>query len=426
MLDDHRAEHVPGCNMAFRREVLLGIGGFDPQFRQAGDDVDLCWRLIDAGYDIGFASGAMVWHRRRGTVRAYLRQQKGYGRAEALVHFKHPQRSSFYGRSRWQGVIYGSMPSLPGTQPLVYHGRFGQALFQTLYQRNEGSIWAASLALEWHFLALLMAGLGVLWSPMALVALAMWTVTAGVAAVAAQSVSLPAGNPWWSRPLVAYLHIAQPVVRGWHRIWGRVRRRRAADPILAQWRAARGSSRGVETSLYWDDRHGRGREHLLDAVISQAADDGWLGDFGDGWAAWDIRLIGDCWHDITVRTATEELGRGRRFTRARLTATPTGLGWVTTTVSLVWTAMAIASGTPWATAVALAAACVVLVGSIRSRRRCLHAASMLLSKSGQRAQLGSDAPQSAAGDSSSQIETEEMVRTDATEIRREPEFATQQ
>ena len=36
LLTDTLAEHIAGCNMAFRRELLLGLGGFDPQFRTAG------------------------------------------------------------------------------------------------------------------------------------------------------------------------------------------------------------------------------------------------------------------------------------------------------------------------------------------------------------------------------------------------------
>ena len=43
--NDQVAEHIPGCNMAFRREALEAVNGFDPQFRKAGDDVDICWRL---------------------------------------------------------------------------------------------------------------------------------------------------------------------------------------------------------------------------------------------------------------------------------------------------------------------------------------------------------------------------------------------
>ncbi len=65
LIDDERAEHLPGCNMAFRRDALLAIGGFDPQFRIAGDDVDVCWRLLDRGEALGFSPAAIVWHRRR-------------------------------------------------------------------------------------------------------------------------------------------------------------------------------------------------------------------------------------------------------------------------------------------------------------------------------------------------------------------------
>ncbi len=57
---------------------------------RAGDDVDVCWRLQDLGYRIGFSPAAMVWHFRRNTMKAYIGQQKGYGKAEALLYFKPP------------------------------------------------------------------------------------------------------------------------------------------------------------------------------------------------------------------------------------------------------------------------------------------------------------------------------------------------
>ena len=65
MLDDRIAEHVPGCNMAFRRDALLSIDGFNPVYLRAGDDVDICWRLQAKGLRIGFAPAALVWHHRR-------------------------------------------------------------------------------------------------------------------------------------------------------------------------------------------------------------------------------------------------------------------------------------------------------------------------------------------------------------------------
>lgn len=83
LLTDEIAEHVPGCNLSIRKNVLLEVGGFDPIYRAAGDDVDICWRIQDAGCLIGFHPSAMVWHHRRNSLKAYWKQQKGYGKAEA-------------------------------------------------------------------------------------------------------------------------------------------------------------------------------------------------------------------------------------------------------------------------------------------------------------------------------------------------------
>jgi O-antigen biosynthesis protein len=69
LLTDTLAEHIPGCSMAFRKDALVAIGGFDPQFRTAGDDVDICWRLQERGGTLGFSHGAFVWHHARNSVR---------------------------------------------------------------------------------------------------------------------------------------------------------------------------------------------------------------------------------------------------------------------------------------------------------------------------------------------------------------------
>src|SRR5207245_6930080 len=101
------AEHIPGCNMAFRKEALEAIGGFDPVFRTAGDDVDVCWRLRDRGGIIGYAPAAVVWHHRRKSIRKFWKQQVGYGKAEALLERKWPARYSSIGQLSWLGRIYG-------------------------------------------------------------------------------------------------------------------------------------------------------------------------------------------------------------------------------------------------------------------------------------------------------------------------------
>jgi GT2 family glycosyltransferase len=135
LLDDTEAEHLPGCNLAVRRSAFEAVGGFDPQFHTAGDDVDFCWRLRDAGLRLGFAAGAFVWHWRRPSVLTFLRQQLGYGRAERLLLGKHPTRFCPRGGARWQGFIYGGGAVRVMADSVIYHGPLGEAGFQGITNR---------------------------------------------------------------------------------------------------------------------------------------------------------------------------------------------------------------------------------------------------------------------------------------------------
>ncbi|MEO5579639.1 MAG: glycosyltransferase, partial [Gemmatimonadaceae bacterium] len=127
LFEDELAEHIPGCNMAFRKWALEKVGGFDRHFRIAGDDVDLCWRIQEQVGTIGFSPAAVVWHHRRNSVSAYLRQQFNYGRAEAMLAAKWPQKFNAAGHVRWGGRLYGSGQSTPvfSTQPRIYQGTWG-------------------------------------------------------------------------------------------------------------------------------------------------------------------------------------------------------------------------------------------------------------------------------------------------------------
>src|SRR5439155_23123895 len=114
---------IPGCNMAFYKWALEEVGGFDPMFQRAGDDVDICWRLQQSGCRIGFSPAAFVWHFRRSTVRDYLKQQQGYGEAEALLVQKHPEYFNAFGGSIWQGRIYSMAKTGLRVGPrIIYHG----------------------------------------------------------------------------------------------------------------------------------------------------------------------------------------------------------------------------------------------------------------------------------------------------------------
>ena len=219
LLTDDRAEHVPGCNMAFRRNVLEEVNGFDPVYSAAGDDVDLCWKVLDRRWEIGFHPAALVWHHRRPGLRRYLRQQRGYGRAEALVEARHPDRFSPIGTARWRGRIYNALVPPAGRQR-VYHGPWGTAAYQSIYQ---GGGYALDVA---HQVGVPAAAATLLTAPVAALApvLALPAVVALLALAMLGTIDAVRTTPprRSSRPLrfrvsVAVHHLLQPLVRSWGR-----------------------------------------------------------------------------------------------------------------------------------------------------------------------------------------------------------------
>ena len=79
-----------------------------PEYHKAGDDVDFCWRLQQEGHVIAFSPTAIVWHHRRFTLRAFRKQQEGYGEAESMLRFKHLIFFGPTGTAKWRGQIYGT------------------------------------------------------------------------------------------------------------------------------------------------------------------------------------------------------------------------------------------------------------------------------------------------------------------------------
>ena len=241
---DTVAEHVPGCNSSYRTDALRAIGGYDTRFRTAGDDVDVGWRIQEAGGTIGFSAGAMVWHHRRGTAKGYLKQQRGYGYAEALLERKWPSRSNRLGHVTWPGQLYG-----PGARPAplasssIYGGSWGMAPYQSIYERSS-ALAAAPLMPEWwmSMAALVVVGLvGLTWPPLLLawpVAIAMLlgtlVISLAVALDAFRFARLPAGEHA-SRVLgLAGLVMAQSLYRTRGRLAGGLTpfRRRGAKGFL--------------------------------------------------------------------------------------------------------------------------------------------------------------------------------------------------
>ncbi|HSM61876.1 MAG TPA: glycosyltransferase, partial [Longimicrobiales bacterium] len=225
LVGDREADHIPGCNMAFRRDALEAIGGFDPLFRVAGDDVDVCWRLQARGWRLGFAPAAVVWHHPRDSVRGFWRQQRGYGAAEALLEAKWPEKYNAAGHVTWRGRVYGPPTvAAPGRRSRVYQGTWGEAAYQHLEPRPSSLMWETAMMPEWYLALLVMATLsllGVLWPPL-LAALPLLLVGAAVTVARAFRGASRARFPDDPLPraerrrriaLVILLHLVQPAAR---------------------------------------------------------------------------------------------------------------------------------------------------------------------------------------------------------------------
>ncbi len=319
LLSDLEAEHIPGCNMAFWREALLEIGGFDERFRVAGDDVDVCWRLHEDGRSLGFCAAAAVWHQRRSTVGAFLRQQRGYGRAEALLEQKWPNKYDHRGHISWQGRIYDGSTSWIRRRR-VYHGTWGSAAFQPLHDREGGRLRSIVLAPEWWglMLALSLASLyeasvaplvprpALLPIPATTVAL-LALVAAFVAGVA--SVARRQRHGLRVRTLTFVLTALQPLAR----LAGRL------EHAPSAWRRRSSGPRGLpipRTVGFWSEEW-EPLERRLERVEEELRRTSLVVTRGGPYDRWDLEVAASS-GAARIRATVEEHGSGRQMFRFRV------------------------------------------------------------------------------------------------------------
>ncbi len=104
---------VPSACLLVRREAL-GTG-FDPTLA-IGEDVDLVWRVLDAGWLVRYLPSVVIAHPARPTWRAWWRQRRVYGLTSAPLAERHgerlaPIRADRWTLAAWGGLLAGS-PSL--------------------------------------------------------------------------------------------------------------------------------------------------------------------------------------------------------------------------------------------------------------------------------------------------------------------------
>jgi glycosyltransferase involved in cell wall biosynthesis len=323
LIDDVVAEHIPGCNCSFRADALRSIGGWDPRFRSAGDDVDVCWRLQDMGWKIGFNPAAMVWHHRRNSVKAYWKQQIGYGKAESLLEEKWADKYNPMGHLQWTGRLYGKglTQAIVSFYERVYTGRWGTAPFQSLYQRSPNTLWSLPLMPEWYLVILILALLcvvGVFWTPLLVTSVVLAAVAIGLvvvqAAMSASKALFPQQHKRDDLPklyvMTAVLHMLQPMAR----LTGRLRHG------LTPWRR-RGSPHSVvpvpREKVLWSERW-YPLETVLKGLSVTLKEDGAIVDCGGDFDRWDLQVRGGLLASARIFSTVEEHGAGKQLFRFRL------------------------------------------------------------------------------------------------------------
>ncbi len=321
LVSDEIAEHIAGCNMAFNREVLLGLGGFDPLYRAAGDDVDICWRFQNARYTIGFAPAAVVWHFRRNTISAYLTSRRAMAR-----------------RRRWSTASIrcaltssaGEMAGADLWRSLRRPAAVAQAgdLFRGLRPRPlSDDVRAALLARRLpaaHFrVERGGAGAGGGRPHRRRLGGASHRAPAGHLDLC---ISAPLKAPidkrfrsLKARALIALLIYLGPILRGWTRVKWRVKEINAVDPIGAgavdqpakiSWR-----ERALFLS-YWG-QNSEEKEVLLGGLMDFLVPRKYFLQVDEGWGDWDLKIARGLWSRAFVLVCAENHGGEKRVLRVR-------------------------------------------------------------------------------------------------------------
>jgi mycofactocin glycosyltransferase len=113
------------ANLLVRRAGFDAVGGFAEGIRSGGD-VDLCWRLLAAGWTLEYRHGAEVVHRHRETLCGFMGQVARYAAGARWLDAEHPGSSP-----RWP-LVDGLVGSGRDVVANVLRGRFEEATFRVI------------------------------------------------------------------------------------------------------------------------------------------------------------------------------------------------------------------------------------------------------------------------------------------------------
>jgi len=93
-------------NFSVRRKIFQAVGGFNEQYRSAsGEDNDLSYKILKAGYRIYFERNSRVKHHHTAHLRKYLREQFKHGFWRVKMYLEHPGMMKGDDYTFWKDIV---------------------------------------------------------------------------------------------------------------------------------------------------------------------------------------------------------------------------------------------------------------------------------------------------------------------------------
>ncbi len=249
-----RVTYVPSAALLVRRDVAAGPDLFDPALR-GGEDVDLVWRLVEAGWDVRYDPAAIVAHAGPPTVGAHLARTAFYGATAASLSRRHPGTLHPVEVSVWSLAVWAltlaRRPALAQATMAASVAILASRLSGLVRDPVTMATRIAGTGTARAFMPAL-GNLARAWSPALVVGLA-FRRTRKAAALA---LLLPALRDWAAGsekadlPQYLALHMADDTAYGVG-VWAGCARERTADPLVPKvsWRTAWLSARALRDRL---------------------------------------------------------------------------------------------------------------------------------------------------------------------------------
>jgi mycofactocin glycosyltransferase len=249
-----RVAYVPSAALVVRRAVCEDGALFDPSLR-GGEDVDLVWRLVEAGWDVRYEPAVTMAHQGPVTVSGLLTKRWFYGTTAAPLARRHPGTLAPFEASGWSVAVWLAAAA---RRPLLATGLL-VAPVAILAHRLRGRVGrpaavAARIAAGGTARTALPAlgGLARTWSPLLVLGLLVRRTRRSCAC----ALLLPALSDWVGSPgesdALTYgaLHVADDVAYG-AGVWTGCVRERTLAPLVprVRLRSRVWSERGLRDSL---------------------------------------------------------------------------------------------------------------------------------------------------------------------------------